>query len=303
MWERQIPALRAAGYRCIAYDRVGWGRSELEAGADPGSATDDLQALLALLRVDRFHLVGTAAGAIVAIDYALSFPDRLRSLTASNTIGGVQDADYLALSRRLRPSPQFEALPVEVRELGPSYRAANPDDTARWVALSQQSRNARPLPAPQTPRHRVDVGAPRIDSRAGAAHHRWRGPLCAAAGPASVRGAGEGRRDAGRARGRALGLLGRDGFVQPDAPRLPRTILAGMSHGRLFTFVGGDAGPWEVVSQRAVIGDGLELVDRLRIVPGEVPDENGSGWILRGVTSHERYVTREEKTKLVARAA
>jgi pimeloyl-ACP methyl ester carboxylesterase len=46
-------------------------------------------------------------------------------------------------------------LPVEVRELGPSYRAANPDDTARWVALSQQSRNARPLPAPQTPRHRV----------------------------------------------------------------------------------------------------------------------------------------------------
>ncbi len=155
MWERQIPALRAAGYRCIAYDRIGWGRSELEAGANPGSATDDLQALLALLRVERFHLVGTAAGAIVAIDYALSFPDRLRSLTASNTIGGVQDPDYLALSRRLRPSPQFEALPVEVRELGPSYRAANPDDTARWVALSQQGRNARPLPAPQTPRQRV----------------------------------------------------------------------------------------------------------------------------------------------------
>jgi pimeloyl-ACP methyl ester carboxylesterase len=155
MWERQVPALRAAGYRCIVYDRVGWGRSELEAGADPGSATDDLQALLGLLRVDRFHLVGTAAGAIVAIDYALSFPDRLRSLTASNTVGGVQDAEYLALSRRLRPSPQFEALPVEVRELGPSYRAANPDDTVRWVTLSQQSRNARPLPAPQTPRQRV----------------------------------------------------------------------------------------------------------------------------------------------------
>jgi pimeloyl-ACP methyl ester carboxylesterase len=155
MWERQIPALRAAGYRCIAYDRVGWGRSELEAGADPGSATDDLQALLALLRVDRFHLVGTAAGAIVAIDYALSFPDRLRSLTASNTVGGVQDADYLALSRRLRPSPQFEALPVEVRELGPSYRAGNPDGTVRWVTLSQQGRSARPLQMPQTPRQRV----------------------------------------------------------------------------------------------------------------------------------------------------
>ena len=43
-----------------------------------------------------------------------------------------------------------------------------------------------------------------------------------------------------------------------------------MDHnGRLFTFVGGNAGPWEVTS-------------------------------LRGVTSHERYVTRAEKTKLAA---
>jgi len=158
MWERQLPALRAAGYRGIAYDRVGWGRSELDPGADPGSASDDLDALVILLRLDRFHLVGTAAGAIVAIDYTLSHPERLRSLTAANTIGGVQDADYQALGRRLRPSPQFDALPVDVRELGPSYRAANPDGTARWLALSQQSRSARPLPAAQTPRNRVTWG-------------------------------------------------------------------------------------------------------------------------------------------------
>jgi pimeloyl-ACP methyl ester carboxylesterase len=155
MWERQISALRAAGYRVIAYDRVGWGRSVLDDGAEPGSAAADLQALLGTLRLDRVHLVGTAAGAIVAIDYALSFPDRLRSLTAANTIGGVQDADYLALGRRLRPTPPFEALPVELRELGPSYRAANPEGTARWVALAQQSRSGPPLPRPQTPRNRV----------------------------------------------------------------------------------------------------------------------------------------------------
>ena len=52
-----------------------------------------------------------------------------------------------------------------------------------------------------------------------------------------------------------------------------------MDHNaRLFTFVGGNAGPWEVTSLRAVIGDGLEAVDRLRIVSGEVPTEQGSGW-------------------------
>jgi pimeloyl-ACP methyl ester carboxylesterase len=155
MWERQLPALRAAGYRMVAYDRVGWGRSELDDGAAPGTAADDLQALLAVLRIERFHLVSTAAGGFVAFDYALSFPERLRSLTVANSVGGVQDDDYLALGRRLRPSPQFEALPVEVRELGPSYRAADAAGTARWAELSRQSRQARPLPSPQTFRNRI----------------------------------------------------------------------------------------------------------------------------------------------------
>jgi len=155
MWERQLPALRAAGYRVIAFDRVGWGKSELDEGAAPGTAADDLQGLLGQLRIDRFHLVGTAAGGFVAFDYALSFPERLRSLTVANSIGGVQDEEYLALGRRLRPSPQFDALPVEVREVGPTYRAADAAGTARWAELSRQSRLQRPLPSAQTFKNRV----------------------------------------------------------------------------------------------------------------------------------------------------
>src|SRR5262245_39732103 len=57
-WEHQIAAVRAAGYRFVAFDRVGSGRSTLDAGAPPGSAADDLQALAGTLRLDRFHLVG-----------------------------------------------------------------------------------------------------------------------------------------------------------------------------------------------------------------------------------------------------
>ncbi len=69
--------------------------------------------------------------------------------------------------------------------------------------------------------------------------------------------------------------------------------------GRLFTFVGGAAGPWEVLSQFAVAGDPLPAVGRLRVVAGDVPKE-AEAWLLRGVTSHERYVTRGEKTQLLA---
>ena len=91
------------------------------------------------LGIDRFHLVGTAAGGFGAVDYALSFPQRLRSLVIANSIGGVQDEDYLELGRRIRP-PEFLALPPDFRELGRRNRAGNPDGTRRWLELERASR-------------------------------------------------------------------------------------------------------------------------------------------------------------------
>jgi len=162
-WEYQIPAFVGAGFRFIAYDRRGWGRSVIDpSGKQPGTGADDLQALMDHLRIDRFHLVGTAGGAFVALDYALSYPQRLRTLVIANSIGGVQDEDFLDLGRRIRPSPQFEALPPDVRELGPSYRAANPEGTKRWKELEHMSRpqgppapGPAPGPAAQTMRNRL----------------------------------------------------------------------------------------------------------------------------------------------------
>jgi pimeloyl-ACP methyl ester carboxylesterase len=109
------------------------------------------------LRLDRFHLVGTAAGAFVCLDYALSFPQRLRSVVIANTIGGVQDEGYLALGRRLRP-PAFAAMPPEFRELGPSYRAGNPAGTQRWIDLERTRRpgSEAGTPSPTQPmRNRI----------------------------------------------------------------------------------------------------------------------------------------------------
>jgi pimeloyl-ACP methyl ester carboxylesterase len=156
VWEYQLPAFTAGGYRVIVYDRRGYGRSLIDpAGVQPGTGADDLSALTSQLGIDRFHLVGTAAGAIVALDFAVSFPERLRSLVVANSIGGIQDDDYLEMGRRIRPAPQFNALPPDFRELGPSYRAANPAGTQRWIALERMSRpEGPPLPA-QTMRNRL----------------------------------------------------------------------------------------------------------------------------------------------------
>ena len=145
-WVHHLPTFTANGYRCISYDRRTWGRSRpATSGPQPGYAGDDLHALLEALGLERVHLVGTAAGAIPALDYALRHPERVRSLVAANTIGGVQDSDYLELQHRLRPQ-QIQDLPVELREVGPSYRGKDPDGAARWLEIDRASRPYGPIP-------------------------------------------------------------------------------------------------------------------------------------------------------------
>lgn len=140
-WQYQVPAFTGAGYRVVAYDRRGWGRTTVSADAPVVTGADDLLGLLDELKLDRVHLVGTAGGGFVAFDFALSYPDRLRSLVVADSVGGVRDKEVLDLEARIRP-PEFDALPAEVRELSPMYRAANPEGTRLWSEIEKQSRPA-----------------------------------------------------------------------------------------------------------------------------------------------------------------
>jgi chlorite dismutase len=73
---------------------------------------------------------------------------------------------------------------------------------------------------------------------------------------------------------------------------------------RLFTFVGGKSGGWAAVASKAVVGDPLPVVERLDIRNGAVARlPEGASWLLRGVTSNERYATRAEKEELIKKQA
>ena len=155
VWEYQRPVFASRGYRVITYDRRGYGRSVADSsGPQPGTGADDLNALMDYLKIDRFHLVGTAAGGFVAWDYALSFPKRLRSLVVANSIGGVQDPEYQQAMQRLR-TPDFLAMSPDMRELGPAYRVSNPSGAERWRELERTARPTSAQPPAQTFRNRV----------------------------------------------------------------------------------------------------------------------------------------------------
>ncbi len=85
LWRNQIPALSAAGYRVIAPDLRGFGKSSRPVGVEHYAMPNlvgDVAGLLDGLGIERAHLVGHDWGAALAWASAAFLPQRTLSLTA-----------------------------------------------------------------------------------------------------------------------------------------------------------------------------------------------------------------------------
>jgi len=91
MWDDQVAALRDT-YRVICYDTRGFGRTETDAVEFSNRA--DIAALLDHLGEESTHVVGLSRGGQIALDFAIEFPDRVRSLVvAAGGVGGFDGGD------------------------------------------------------------------------------------------------------------------------------------------------------------------------------------------------------------------
>ena len=77
-------------------------------------------------------------------------------------------------------------------------------------------------------------------------------------------------------------------------------MLVTTTMDRIFGFAGGDTGLWKVDALRPVRGEGIAPVAWLSVVGPGMAYPAGAKWLLRGVVSNERYVTREEREGLRA---
>ena len=84
-----IGALQAAGYRVIAPDQLGFGKSSKPEHYQFTFAqlADNTRGLLEAAGVKRVHVLGHSMGGMLAVRFARLYPDRIASLTLLNPLG------------------------------------------------------------------------------------------------------------------------------------------------------------------------------------------------------------------------
>ena len=128
MWDDQVEALRDA-YRVIRHDTRGFGETETDAVAFSNRA--DIATLLDHLGESSAHIVGLSRGGQIALDFALEFPERVRSLTVvAGGVGGYESPAEL-------PDETWEA--VEAMEQAKDWEALSDWETAFWADGPGQS--------------------------------------------------------------------------------------------------------------------------------------------------------------------
>lgn len=147
IWLYQQPVFAAAGFRVVAFSRRGVYRSEPGPEAARGTAAGDLGRLLDRLEIERAHILGAAAGGISALGFAVAKPARVLSLTLAGTIFSPDEEEWRAMYGRLGLAAVRPVVTTEFLELGPSYRAVNPEGARRFLELEHQAKAGGPAVA------------------------------------------------------------------------------------------------------------------------------------------------------------
>jgi pimeloyl-ACP methyl ester carboxylesterase len=93
MWSGIYPRFALRGYKVIMYDRRGYGRSEpgedfqdfYETDRYRPESVEELRIMKERLGIRKCHIVGQCEGGVVGVDYAVKYPEEIKTLTVGGT--------------------------------------------------------------------------------------------------------------------------------------------------------------------------------------------------------------------------
>ena len=123
-----LERLAEEGRRLVLYDQLGCGNSDRPDDDDLWTVElfiDELNTIREALALDRIHLLGTSWGAMLGIEYALTQPPGLVSLTLNSP--PTSSETWMAEARRLR-----DQLPEDVRRTLAKHEEAGTTDDPEY---------------------------------------------------------------------------------------------------------------------------------------------------------------------------
>lgn len=108
MWDDQFEVF-AREYRCVRYDRRGFGKTEDDGGAAEVASRDDLYALLKFLEIDHAILIGCSMGGGTCMDVALEHPEIAAALVMVGSGPNGLELDVPMDPKDLEAEAAFEA--------------------------------------------------------------------------------------------------------------------------------------------------------------------------------------------------
>jgi 3-oxoadipate enol-lactonase len=103
-WWQQVPHF-ASRHTCVTFAHRGFAPSaETPGGPDPADYASDLAALIDHLALDHVFLVAQSMGGWACLEYALTYPERVRALVLASTAGAIARRATL-----LRDPPALDA--------------------------------------------------------------------------------------------------------------------------------------------------------------------------------------------------
>jgi 3-oxoadipate enol-lactonase len=146
MWHR-TRAILAAKYRVITFDNRGVGRSEVPPGPYPiATMAADAAAVLGAAGIERAHIYGLSMGGMIAQEFTLHHPLRVKSLILGCTAAGgpaalqpAPEVIQVLMRRGMTPQESIEAIDPFIYDSGTSRELIEQDRKLRleWYPTAE----------------------------------------------------------------------------------------------------------------------------------------------------------------------
>jgi len=134
-WANTLRALSAQGYRVIALDQIGFGKStKPEIRYTFAMLADNTVRVLDHLKVGRVAIVANSMGGMLGVHFARRYPDRVAALVLENPLGL---EDYVPA---IPPQQTANLLKLEMAQTTTSYRAFMNLDEAKAAVEAELGR-------------------------------------------------------------------------------------------------------------------------------------------------------------------